>query len=535
MSRRKKMNETKSTGSVEGQATKRKFKMPGSLTIIIGVLIGVVILTWIASWAGASYDTEVPVGEWVLGDDGWTGPTEIVNENVTPMGIFGAPIAAAYGFLNAADLIFYLFILGAVIELMLVSGSLEKGVAGLVKGFNGKEIFLIPLLVFIFSAGGTIYGMQEETIALFVIIVPALCIAGFDAITGLLVILLGTTTGFAMSTVNPFSIGAALGGVGDSVEDFSDTAIVFRLIWWFVLTIAVAAFVTGYAAFVKKNPEKSFNKEMKGDTDAWISSLSATDDSPSTGKQKAAIGVFMTSFILMVLLFIPWNDLGIIPEYTLDGPFLGIFFGNVAQLGWWYFAELSMLFIITGTIIAILVKDEIIRSGETVSGTMWNGAKEMFSVAIIIGVARSIPYVLETTGTQTWMVQGMTSGLEGMSTIGFIYMSFFIFLVLTLLIPSTSGLAGATMGIMAPLASQVGGAGSTESIMAISGMLVAFVLATGIVNMFVPTQAIVMASCASAHVSYGDAMKPTLTWAGIMVLISMVVLPSIMLFEPMIV
>lgn len=529
------MTEIKSTGSVEDQATKRKFKMPGSLTIIIGVLIGVVILTWIASWAGASYKTEISSENLTITGDVSKDGTKVITENVTPMGIFGAPIAAAYGFSNAADLIFYLFILGAVIELMLVSGSLEKGVAGLVKGFNGKEIFLIPLLVFIFSAGGTIYGMQEETIALFVIIVPALCIAGFDAITGLLVILLGTTTGFSMSIVNPFSIGAALGGVRDSVDKFSDTAIIFRLIWWLILTIAVAGFVTGYAIYVKNNPEKSFNKEMKKDTDSWISSLSATDGAPTTSKQKAAIGVFMTSFILMVILFIPWNDLGIIPEYTLNGPFLGILFGNVAQIGWWYFAELSMLFIITGTIIAILVKDEISKAGETVPGTMWNGAKEMLSVAIIIGVARSIPYVLQTTGTQTWMVQGMTSGLSGMSTIGFIYMSFFIFLVLTLLIPSTSGLAGATMAIMAPLASQVGGTGSNESVMAISGMLVAFVLATGIVNMFVPTQAIVMASCAAAHVSYGDAMKPTLTWAGIMVLISILVLPSIMLFEPMIV
>lgn len=108
------------------------------------------------------------------------------------------------------------------------------------------------------------------------------------------------------------------------------------------------------------------------------------------------------------------------------------------------------------------------------------------------------------------MVQGMTAPLADMSTMAFVYMSFLIFLVLTLLIPSTSGLAGATMGIMAPLAAHVGGE-EAINVLAISGMLVAFVLATGIVNMFVPTQAIVMASCASAHVSYTDAMKPTLT------------------------
>ncbi len=155
---------------------------------------------------------------------------------VVPAGLFGIGAAITEGFGNAYQLIFYLFVLGALIEVLLVTGTMEAGVGSLVKGLNGKEIILIPLLFILFSAGGTSYGMQEETIGLVVIVVPALVLAGFDTITGLLVILLGTTTGFAMSTVNPFAVGAAESPINDALasagieESIVGVGLVFRLI-----------------------------------------------------------------------------------------------------------------------------------------------------------------------------------------------------------------------------------------------------------------------------------------------------------------
>ncbi len=490
--------------------SKKRFKMPSSLTIIIGVLFAIILLTWIASWSGAKYDL-----------DGTT-------NDVQMMGLLSFGQAMSNGFTDAASLIFYLFVLGAIIEIMLVSGSLEAGVNSLVKGFNGKELLLIPLMVVIFSAGGTIYGMQEETLGLFIIIVPTLALAGFDTVTGLLVVLLGTTTGFAASTVNPFSIGAAVDASHD-VIDSSGNAIVtigngliFRLVWWVILTIVASLAVTWYAWFVRKNPEKSFNKEMKVESEQWLDGFKSGEGVKGTKKQMAAVWVFMITFLIMVAMFIPWPDLLGFEEYN-NIPGLNWLIGGVNGPGLWYFEELSMLFIISGVIIAIILGMGMKKT----SDAAWTGAKGMLSVGIIIGIARSIPYILKTSGTQYWMVQGLSSGIGGMSPIAFIYVMFFIFLVLGLLVPSTSGLASLSMGIFMPLAIDVANTNGVDAAGLTAAVIMVFALATGIVNMFVPTQAVVMASCASAHVSYGDAMKPAMSFAGIMIIITVAaIIPS---------
>ncbi len=483
---------------IKGKKQKKKFKMPSSLTIIIGVLFATIVFTWIAS---------------------------LISSDVTSAGFFSFGTAIGAGFGDASSLIFYLLVLGGVIELMLVSGALESGVSSLVKVFKGKELLLIPLLLTMFSAGGTIYGMQEETIGLYIIIVPTLALAGFDTVTGLMVILLGTTVGFAVSTINPFSIGAAVDAA--AMDGFTiGTGLIFRIVWWVILTLIAIAFVTTYAWYVKKNPEKSINKSNKEEADEWLKSFSTSNQKNATKREKWALAVFMLAFLIMVVMFIPWPDLFHfswedvkLPKWL--APTFGIFFNGVNKPGEWYFNDLSMLFIVAGAIIVLILGMGMKKS----SIAIWDGSKGMLSVAIIIGVARSIPIILSETGTQDWLINGMSSKLAGMSQLGFVYAMFFVFLVLGIAIPSTSGLAAATMGTISSLVVTIGGKDGQIGLMA--AVLMVFVLATGIVNMFSPTQAIVMVSCESAHVSYLDSMKPIGTFAGITTVITLVaIIPS---------
>lgn len=535
----------KNESNNSNEASKMKFKMPSSLTIIIITLFVIIAFTWIVSWSGGTYVVSVddlnghdgtPIPEFDSNGMfiGWQQTTKIT-KNVTEMGILSFGQAMSNGFTDAASLIFYLFILGAIIEIMLRSGALEAGVSSMVRAFKGKEIFLIPILVTIFSAGGTIYGMQEETLGLFIIIVPTLALAGFDTVTGLLVVLLGTTTGFAASTVNPFSIGAAVSAAGEAAvsaagEDIVKigSGLIFRLVWWLGLTVVAVGGVTGYAAYIKKHPERSFNKTMKVEADKWLDGFKSEDEyKKATKRQVAAVWIFMITFIIMVIMFIPWPDL-LKFEYGDNLYGFGFLIGGLAGPGLWYFEELSMLFLVSGIIIALVLN----MGMEKTSKAAWAGAKDMLSVGIIIGVARSIPYILTNSGTQYWLVQSMAGGLGSMSPIGFIYMMFFIFLILALLVPSTSGLASLSMGIFMPLAKEVAAPNGIDPIGLASAVMMVFVLATGIVNMFVPTQAVVMASCAQARVSYGDAMKPALSFAGLITVITLAaIIPStLMLF-----
>ena len=508
------------------KTAKKKFKMPSSLTIIIGVMFFFIVFTWILVLAGASYEDT----------DGNT-------TDVIAVGLLGFGNAIAEGFGNAYSLIFYLFVLGALIEILLCTGTLEAGIASLVKGLGGKELLLIPILFVLFSAGGTVYGMQEETIGLFVIIVPALVLAGFDTMTGLLVILLGTTTGFAMSTVNPFAVGAAEGVIDDTINNYflnADVSIVgvgliFRLVWWFVLTGIGASFVTGYAYRVQKDPNKSVIKSKKQEEDKeWVNSnFKPIEEIDSmTGRQKIAISLFMMAFVVMIFMMIPWADLTNWDpsEWIIYPDGAGWLFNGMAYPGSWYFGELIMLFIIVTVIIVLVLK----MKAKDASEAAWRGAKDMFSVAILIGVARSIPQILEYSGTQTWMVQSMTSGLEGMSGIGFVYIMFFIFIILALIIPSTSGLAGAAFPIITGAAiATVGGVGNEaaqSTVELMSATMVVFLMAAGMANMFVPTQSVVMAQMDASHVNYVTALKPIFAYIGILFVITIAaIIPSTLL------
>lgn len=501
----------------ENKKKKFTFKMPSAIVILIGILFALVVLSWILAWTTGDVTTDAEGN---------------ITEGVGAMGIFGVGVAMAHGFMAGSDLIFYLFVLGAVIELMLVSGSLENGISGLVKGFNGKELLLIPILVVLFSAGGAIYGMSEETIALFVIIVPALSLAGFDAIVGMMVILGGTATGCAMSIVNPFNLGAATGAIND-VEGIiyqQGVTLIITIVWWVILTSITSMFVTGYAWWVKKDPSKSLNKEKKEECNEWLAGFTKNSNKASgaTTRQKWSLGIFITSFTLMILLFVPWADLvGL--EYSTGNN--DPIFGLIAPLGTWYFGELSMLFILTGAIIAL-----ILGMGATkTSKAAWAGAKEMFSVAIVIGIARGIPYILETTGMQNFLVGGMIQAMGEISPIAFLYISFFILLLLSTVITSTSGLAGATMGLFASAVLAFTSSGSEkwagiDPATYMGAIVIAYMMAIGVMNFFIPTNPIVMASMDQSRVAYGDGVKVMAPIAGVMFLITVaLILPSTML------
>ncbi len=501
--------------------TKKGFKMPSSLVIIISVLFGFIVFTWILDWMNATYTVEGAI------------PSLDYEVGVTSFGLLGFGNAMAEGFGDAYSLIFYLFILGALIEVLLVTGTLEAGVGSLIKGLNGKELALVPLLFVLFSAGGTVYGMQEETIGLIVIIVPALVIAGFDTITGLLVVILGSTTGFAMSIVNPFAVAAGEqaidGSLGTDLYSVVGEGILFRMFWWVVLTSIGSAFVTIYADRVKKDEKNSFNSSKKIEEDKkWVAEnfKSLDEIQTMTGRQKVAITLFMSSFGIMILGMIPWPSLIGYDGVTSQGwpAWIAWLMNGTWQPGEWYFGELCTLFALVTIIIIFVLKMPLAEA----SKTCWNGAKAMFSVAILIGVARGIPYVLNETGAQTWLVQSMTNGLDGMSKVGFLYMMVPILFVLSLIIPSTSGLAGAALPIITGSAiATTGGEVGADTISLLAGVLVVFLLMCGTANMFVPTQSVVMAQMDASHVNYSTALKPIGIYVGIMFLVTItLIVPS---------
>ncbi len=572
---------TESTNNQTQPKKKKIFKMPGALTIIIGVVIFMAMLSWIPHGGGKALDISLvdsatgeefifyqagSLGAWqnwiifngLLNEGLITDPTmtfssaawisvadsnpEVLDGIISSYGLQGDwetgvgfvtsvsttwPIssysdgthamfgifdtfkAMLGGYQDAAGVALYLIGIYAIVVLLMETDTLKNGVASLVKGLGGRELLLVPILFILFSLGGTLFGMQEETLGLLPIIVPVLILAGFDAMTGMFVAVIGTTTGIAASVLDPFSIGVMAEGLGTTIG----AGLLERMILFIIYTALGSVFVTWYAARVRRNPEKSgeaetieANKEWAGEVVGDIQELESM-----TGKQKASLIIFGSVFLIMILTLMPWtvwfSNLG---DNAFWAWFSHIFYGNVL-IGEWYFVELGILFILAAFIIGRIFN----YNNTKIAGVFWTSTKDMFGVISIIAFSRAISAIMLTTGLTYGMIYGMgADSLTGDHAIAFSLVWLFIFTVMAVFIPSTSGLAGVT----APIAGGVISASGSGSEILKIGLLMVYPLAQGCVNMFSPTGTAVI-QCNQSKVSYGKAMPWLIGFAATLLIV----------------
>ncbi|BDV02201.1 MAG: transporter [Candidatus Hepatoplasma vulgare] len=540
----------------------QKFKIPKALTIIVGILLICIFLTWIIPHEGyfkvedssgniihQQYSELYPDGI-QPGDINWFDSTPFGLNFVSDYwympgggmdpryGFFDTIEVIIAGFLGAAGVIFFVFAIGAFIEVMMSSGTLEKGVGALENKLKGKEIILIPILFTLFALGGTTYGMQEETIGFFPIIIPFLLIAGFDSMTGFLVIVMGSTTGIAASTVNPFSVTVYADAMANSGADYVTTAsssmgMGGRFAIFALFTIIGGSIITFYAARVKKDKSHSLLADQYEDDLKWARDQYGGIDEHAEYKkmskrQVIAIWIFGGTFLLMVIGMMPWGDwFGFDSSTAPDGfaIFSSLFFGS-AMIGTWYYIQLIFLFLIMTIILGIIFK----MNGKDISKTMIRGAKFMLSVAIIIGVARAISYVLIYSGLADTIVVSLLSSIGDVSPIAFSIIVFPIFLILGAFITSTSGLASAVGGIMGTFISGIAVNSSDPQATAdalIIGTMLAYTLATGIMNMWSPTNGLLLAQAEAGHLDYPKVFKPLFSYAILITILSFLVIPGV--------
>lgn len=303
--------------------------------------------------------------------------------------------------------------------------------------------------------------------AFYPILLPVFLAAGYDAIVSISVILLGAGAGVLCSTVNPFATGIAAGFAGISLGQ----GMVLRLAMLVVYEAVAIWFVMRYAARVKADPEKSIMAHNR-----WPAhEIPNMDEAePLSGRQKLVLVLFAAVFLVMIYSVIPFADMGITVLPTL---------------GWW-FPELGALFLAGGLLIGLLY-----GLGEAkVAQCFTHGAADLLSVAFIIGMSRGITTLMnEGLITDTVLYWGEKL-LTGTGSIAFILLTFLLYLPLSILIPSTSGLATLSIPIMAPLG-QFANVGSDL-------IITAFQSASGLVNLVTPTSAVVMGALVFGRIPY---------------------------------
>jgi uncharacterized ion transporter superfamily protein YfcC len=475
------MSEDSAASAAEPEK-KSRFTLPSAYTILFVLIVLAAVATWI-----------IPAGTYNLNDAGEPKPGTYHAVDSKPSRILvdslTAPINGLYGIedakgnvnyynegtlFGAIDIALFIIVIGGFLGVTMKSGAIQAGIGSLVERMRGRERWLIPVLMCVFALGGTSYGMAEESLAFYALVIPVMIAAGYDALVGAAVLLLGCGIGVLGSTVNPFATGIASGIADVPISE----GLVGRLV---ILLLGLAIgilFVMRYADRVKRDPSKSVVYDMKAENEAHFRAEAGAGGVVLTGTHKVILAVFALAFVVMIYGVIPWEDMGI-PISTW----------------WWWFPEMTASFLLFAIIIGLIAR---MREAELTSSFV-DGARDLLGVALIIGIARGITVIMNNGQITDTVLHWIENALGDTGEAAFSIVMFVLFLPLSFFIPSTSGLATLAMPITAPLAGFVD---VPESL-----VVTAYQSASGLMNLFIPTSAVVMGGLAIARVPYGTYLR----------------------------
>ncbi|MFE1232833.1 YfcC family protein [Streptomyces sp. NPDC058745] len=462
--------------------TKRRFVFPSAFTVLIAVTVAVWVLTFVLP--AGRYDTkdgspvpgtyrpvEVTTGFWERLKDlflspvnGLYGVTDAQSGLTTP--------GATGTFAGAAGVFLFILAVGAFITVTMRTGALAAGVARLAQRLRHHRAILLVVLMAVFSLGGTTYGMAEETLGFYGLIIPLMLGLGYDRMVAATVIMVSAGVGTLASTVNPFATGVASDSAGIGTGD----GILLRLAMWACLTALAAAYVLRYAHRITADPTRSLTPFTEDDHRLQAEGGGQTE---LTSRQRVVLGLFAATFLFMIFAVVPWADLTITFLPTLG----------------WYFPELAALFIVAAVLVGLIGGLREKGTAEAITA----GAGDFIGAAMIVMLARGVTVIMNNASVTDTILNALHEAVSGTSSSAFAVLMFGVNVPLAFFVPSSSGHAALAMPILAPLADFAG----------VSRALVvtAYQSASGWVNLITPTSAVVMGGLALAKVRYDQYLR----------------------------
>ena len=395
-----------------------------------------------------------------------------------PQGVVEILLAPIKGVYDSIGIILFVFIIGGVIGVVNESGSINAGIAALSRVTKGKEYLLIVLVTFLIVLGGTTFGLAEETIAFYPILMPVYLAAGYDAIVCIAAIYMGSAVGTMFSTTNPFSV-----VIGSNAAGIHFTqGLLFRVIGLVVGVFITIFYIVRYASRVQKNPKKSLVYQEREQIQKQF--RKETGEVAFTGRRITILAIFALSFVVMIF--------------------------GVSKLDWW-FEEMTALFLVSGILIGIVsgVGEKVFVS------TFIGGAADLMGVGLVIGVARSINIILENGLVSDSILNSLSNFVSGMNANLFVILMMFVFMILGFFIASSSGLATLAIPIMAPLADAVSVPRDV--------IITACVFGQGLMSFITPT-GLILASLEMVNVTYNKWLRFILPLLGLIAVLAMAIL-----------
>lgn len=501
---------------------KKKRTIPHTYVIVFFIIVLSAVLTWFVP--GGEFERET-----ISLEDG-TQKEVIVKDSFhyTEHEPQTWEIFSAFfdGFVDKANIIVFILMIGGAFWIMNDSKAIDVGIFTFLKKtkkvehvklfkFLGIENMIIVLIMLMFSIFGAVFGMSEETIAFVIIFVPLALSMGYDSIVGVSLCFVAAGLGFAGALLNPFTIGIAQGLSGIPLF----TGIEYRLFTWIVLNVVGITYILRYAKKVKKNPESSLVYE--DDTKNWRSKDHIDAEHMKYYTPVSAWIVYaVISIILVIISFINTQTtltignssttIPIIPILTglfiVLGPLVlrksvhffilnillfTILFLIVGVMGYaWYVMEIATLFFVMGLASGIANN----KSPNKITHLFLEGAKDIASAALIVGLAGGIIIVLQEGKIIDTILYSVSQSMKSMGKVGSIGIMYIIQTFINIIIPSGSAKAALTMPIMAPFSDLIG--------ISRQATVMAFQFGDGFTNMITPTSGVLIGVLGVAKIPY---------------------------------
>ncbi|GGI93474.1 C4-dicarboxylate ABC transporter [Halopseudomonas pertucinogena] len=387
-------------------------RFPTAYTVLFLLIAVIAALTWI-----------IPAGQYerVMSEEidrevAVPGTYQIVEPN--PQGFVDVMLAPTAGFYdpdsyaaNAIDVALFVLFLGGFLGVVNATGAIDTGIRSVMQRLEGREIWMIPILMVLFAIGGTTYGMAEETLAFYIILIPIIIAAGYDAVTGVAIILIGSGIGVLGSTINPFATVIASNAASIPFTD----GLLLRMVLLIGGLVICIAYVMRYAARVKADPSRSVvARQLDAHRQVF---LSRQDD-------KAAVALSVTQKIVLIIFALTFV----------------VMIWGVSSQDWWM-ANMGALFLGAAIVIGLVG-----RLGEKrLTGSFVDGARDLLGVALVVGLARGIVVIMEQGMIADTILHSAENSLGGLSELAFINLMFWIEVGMSFFVPSSSGLAVLSM------------------------------------------------------------------------------------------
>lgn len=451
-----------------------------TLVMIYSIVVIVAVLTWF-----------LPGGEYTR--ENKNGRTQVVPNSFKytpnqPQTVGDALIAPLKGFSKAAQIIVFVFLIGGTFKVIEKTGAINSSVEKAAYFFaNNKKMqkFFIPVSMIVFSFGGAVFGMSEETMPFVLIFIPLAIALGYDSLVGTAIPFLGAAAGFAGALFNPFTVGIAQG----IAELPLYSGLEYRVLIWFLSTGIMVFFVSRYAAKIKKTPELSPVYELDKGRNI---NVNVSDPVNLTAQHKMIMIVFGLSLVVLVYGILKFE---------------------------WYINEIAALFFALGIISGLLGK----LNTHNIAEGFKEGARDMMGVAMIIACARGILIIAEDGKILDLMLYSLSGVIAHMHPVFAAQSMFVTHGIINFFLHSGSAQAALTMPIMSPLADITGITRQTA--------VLAFQFGDGWINPILPTSGVTMGVLGLAGISWNTWFKwliPVQTLFFILALLLLV--PPVVLF-----